>query len=76
MQKCPECNSQDVDHATRVIGYLKRVSSFSSKRQTEHDLRHYHIKPPSDSLAKNRVCTFAKHQKPFENVFDKTLYTE
>ncbi|UII75813.1 anaerobic ribonucleoside-triphosphate reductase [Flagellimonas sp. HMM57] len=40
--KCSNCNSQNVDHATRVIGYLKRVSSFSSNRQKEHQLRHYH----------------------------------
>ena len=39
---CVECNSQDVDHATRIIGYLKRVSSFSSPRQKEQRLRHYH----------------------------------
>jgi len=76
LQKCSECGSVDVDHATRVIGYLKRVSSFSSKRQVEHDLRHYHVKPPSDSLGKNRVCTFANHQKPKESVFDKTLYSD
>ncbi|MBS9463485.1 anaerobic ribonucleoside-triphosphate reductase [Flagellimonas sp. 389] len=40
--KCSNCNSQNVDYATRVIGYLKRVSSFSSNRQKEHQLRHYH----------------------------------
>ena len=76
LQKCSKCDSRDVDHATRVIGYLKRVSSFSSKRQLEHDLRHYHIKSPSDSLAKNRVCTFAEHQKNNTNVFDDTLYSD
>lgn len=41
---CIKCNSQNVDHATRVIGYLKRVSSFSSGRQKEHHLRFYHQK--------------------------------
>ena len=40
---CKSCGSHDVDHATRVIGYLKRVSSFSSPRQQEHQLRHYHF---------------------------------
>ncbi|MDC9722820.1 MAG: anaerobic ribonucleoside-triphosphate reductase [Urechidicola sp.] len=40
---CSSCGSQDVDHATRVIGYLKRVSSFSSPRQQEHQLRYYHF---------------------------------
>lgn len=40
---CISCNSVDVDHGTRIIGYLKRVSAFSSPRQKEHELRHYHI---------------------------------
>ena len=39
---CPECGSIDLDYATRVIGYLKRVSSFSKARQTEETLRFYH----------------------------------
>ena len=39
---CKKCGSQQVDHATRIIGYLKRVSSFSSQRQQEHRLRYYH----------------------------------
>ena len=40
---CSKCGSKDVDHATRVIGYLKRVSAFSSDRQKEHTLRHYSV---------------------------------
>lgn len=40
--RCLKCNSNNVDHATRVIGYLKRVTSFSKQRQKEHALRHYH----------------------------------
>lgn len=39
---CPVCNSSDVDYATRVIGYLKRVKSFSSARQDEELKRVYH----------------------------------
>ncbi|MDH2997602.1 ribonucleoside-triphosphate reductase [Pasteurellaceae bacterium LFhippo2] len=42
LPRCSCCGSQDIDYATRVIGYLKRVSSFSSARQKEHSLRHYH----------------------------------
>ncbi|SDX85747.1 ribonucleoside-triphosphate reductase [Lutibacter oricola] len=42
LTSCSKCGSTDVDYGTRVIGYLKRVSSFSSHRQTEHHLRHYH----------------------------------
>lgn len=41
--QCVKCGSEDVDFATRVIGYLKRVSSFSSQRQKEHDRRYYHF---------------------------------
>lgn len=43
LQKCSKCDSKNIDHGTRVIGYLKRVSNFSSDRQTEHNLRHYHL---------------------------------
>ena len=39
---CAKCGSQDIDYGTRIIGYLKRVSSFSSARQKEHHLRFYH----------------------------------
>jgi anaerobic ribonucleoside-triphosphate reductase len=41
LMACPSCSSKDIDHGTRVIGYLKRVSAFSTARQTEHDLRYY-----------------------------------
>lgn len=39
---CTKCNSQEVDHATRVIGFLKRISSFSAGRKVEAGLRFYH----------------------------------
>ncbi len=52
---CSKCNSKNVDHATRVIGYLKRVSSFSSGRQREHQLRHYHMDHPVVGVAKVRT---------------------
>lgn len=38
---CVRCDSKDVDYATRVIGYLKRISSFSNERQKEAGLRVY-----------------------------------
>ena len=40
--KCPKCESTNIDYATRVIGYLKRVKSFSSARQVEEKQREYH----------------------------------
>lgn len=39
---CEKCGSTNIDHGTRVIGYLKRVSAFSQGRREEHDRRHYH----------------------------------
>ncbi|HEY8270512.1 MAG TPA: anaerobic ribonucleoside-triphosphate reductase [Pseudobdellovibrionaceae bacterium] len=42
LYQCSRCKSEDVDHATRVIGYLKRISSFSSGRQKEAVRRFYH----------------------------------
>ncbi|MDP4528442.1 anaerobic ribonucleoside-triphosphate reductase [Alkalimonas delamerensis] len=45
LHHCSHCGSLDVDHGTRVIGYLKRVSAFSSGRRKEHGLRHYHRTP-------------------------------
>jgi len=44
LYKCSSCGSENIDHGTRVIGYLKRVTSFSQGRQKEHGLRHYHRK--------------------------------
>ena len=41
LHKCPKCGSEDLDYATRIIGYLKRVSNFSEARQREAAKRHY-----------------------------------
>ncbi len=38
---CPKCGSRNLDYLTRVIGYLKRVSSFSEMRQEEAHHRFY-----------------------------------
>lgn len=43
---CSKCKSNNVDHATRVIGYLKRISAFSDARQKEAAKRFYHSTPP------------------------------
>jgi len=63
---CTSCGSTNVDHATRVIGYLKRVSSFSSGRQKEHQLRHYHIEQTSNKLADIRANAITKFQEQQE----------
>ena len=45
---CTKCDSKDIDYATRVIGYLKRISSFSTERQKEAGLRIYNKAGDSD----------------------------
>ena len=42
LHECPKCHSTDVDYATRIIGYMKRVSSFSQPRQKEAARRYYY----------------------------------
>ncbi len=42
LHECPKCHSTDIDYATRIIGYMKRVSSFSQPRQKEAARRFYY----------------------------------
>lgn len=41
LDKCPNCGSENIDYATRIIGYLKLVSRFSEARQKEAANRYY-----------------------------------
>ncbi len=41
--RCQKCHSKNIDYATRVIGYLKRITSFGSGRRKEHSSRKYHL---------------------------------
>lgn len=41
LKECPKCGSKNIDYATRIIGYLKRVSNFSEARQKEAAKRFY-----------------------------------
>lgn len=39
---CTKCGeTENIDYATRVIGYLRRISSYSEGRRKEHGFRHY-----------------------------------
>ena len=40
-KQCKTCGSTDLDYGTRIIGYLRRLSSFSDGRQKEADRRYY-----------------------------------
>lgn len=42
LHECPKCGSKNIDYATRIIGYLKRISNFSEARQKEASKRYYH----------------------------------
>ena len=39
---CSKCGSKNVAHATRIIGYLKRIDSWANARKREAELRRYH----------------------------------
>lgn len=41
LRKCEKCGSENVNWATRIIGYLKMISSFSEGRQKEAAKRYY-----------------------------------
>lgn len=43
LDKCPHCHSINISHATRVIGYLRKVDSFSKPRREEAGKRVYHV---------------------------------
>lgn len=50
LKACPECGSTDIDYATRIIGYLKRISNFSKDRQIEANSRYYINQKGDDSI--------------------------
>ena len=72
LYKCSNCESINIDHATRVIGYLKRVSSFSTKRQIEHDLRHYRLEPQTNTIGKRRA-QYLTDQKNVDQIVHKKV---
>lgn len=41
LHECPKCGSTNIDYATRVIGYLRRISNYSEPRQVEAAVRYY-----------------------------------
>lgn len=66
LYQCGHCESVNVDHATRVIGYLKRVSSFSSGRQNEHRLRHYHKQRYNNLLNRRAEILLKANEKAIQ----------
>ena len=43
---CVKCGSTNISHATRIIGFLKKIKNFSKARQEEAALRYYHKDKP------------------------------
>lgn len=43
---CTKCGSKNISHATRIIGFLKKIKNFSKARQEEAALRYYHKDKP------------------------------
>jgi len=43
---CVKCGSKNISHATRIIGFLKKIKNFSKARQEEAALRYYHKDRP------------------------------
>lgn len=41
LKECPHCHSKNITWITRIIGYLKKINSFSEARQKEAALRYY-----------------------------------
>ena len=41
LDKCPVCGSENLDYATRIIGYLTRVSKWSAGRKEEYERRYF-----------------------------------
>lgn len=41
LEKCPVCGSSNMTYLTRIIGYLKKINSFSEARQIEASKRYY-----------------------------------
>ena len=50
LKECPHCHSANIDYMTRIIGYLKRVSNFSTARQQEARRRFYAHPTTADQL--------------------------
>lgn len=47
LNRCPKCGSENLDYATRIIGYLTLISKWSEERQKEAGRRYYQpVWPP------------------------------
>lgn len=61
LYRCSKCHSENIDHATRVIGYLKRISNFSAARRKEAASRYYHT---NEKVAPSPEVSLANTPRP------------
>ncbi len=54
LKECPKCKSKNIDYLTRIIGYMKRVGSFSDARQKEAAKRYYAKKKAQGQVKVNK----------------------
>ncbi len=59
LKECPKCKSKNIDYLTRIIGYMKRVSSFSDARQKEA-VKRYYAKDKTEGQVKIKVEEYAQ----------------
>lgn len=48
LDACPKCGSENLDYATRIIGYLTLISRWSEGRKEESKKRFYHTEEGAD----------------------------
>ena len=60
LDKCSQCHSENVEHATRIIGYLKPIPSWSKERREEHARRAY--SPQKNAVGVIKVQKLCKEE--------------
>ena len=63
LTECSKCHSKNIDYATRVIGYLTKVSSWSKERRAEHARRMYSGVGSYCEHAPNKIATIMMQKK-------------
>lgn len=53
LHQCPKCGSKNIDYATRIIGYLKRVFSHFSEARQKEALQRFYAPPPEETDQKD-----------------------
>ena len=74
LRRCEHCGSDDISHATRIIGYLKKIKHFGGARQTEAARRAYHVHPADMPIVVPAPALETKARESLEtNIKDQVL---